>query len=188
MQSFDALLASLDVRGVRESNLLSMLQRIEVSFKETVRKNRTVKTEISENPPNSNYSATSIIDSPNSSVCDMTESSSSFAIGLGRNEKEKNDASKRYQDFEKWMWDECFNASILCALKYGKTRCKQLLGVCDFCHDLYFNFEEHVAECKEKNGEADWTSHNVGSPLPPRIRLLKSQLALIEVTTLERCT
>ncbi|KAM7498033.1 hypothetical protein LguiA_022447 [Lonicera macranthoides] len=184
-ESFDAILASLDVRGVRESNLLSMLQKIEVSFKETVRKNRTVKTEISEMaPPNSNCSAASIIDSPNSTVCDMTESSSSFAIGLGRNEKEKNEASKRYQEFEKWIWDECFNASILCALKYGKTRCKQLLGVCDFCHDLYFNFDEHAAECKEKNGEADWTSHNVGSSLPPRIRLLKAQLAMIEVSVL----
>ena len=46
-QSFDALLASLDVRGLRESHLLSVLQMIEMSFKETVRRNlQYVTTEV----------------------------------------------------------------------------------------------------------------------------------------------
>lgn len=38
VQGFDALLASLDPRGVRESHLHSMLQKIEIPFKDTVRR------------------------------------------------------------------------------------------------------------------------------------------------------
>lgn len=35
----DAPLASLDVRGIKESHLHMMLQRIEISFKESIRRN-----------------------------------------------------------------------------------------------------------------------------------------------------
>jgi hypothetical protein len=170
-ESFNALLSSLDVRGVRESNLLSMMQRVEPSFKEAIRKKTESITPDSSSPP-----------------------SSSFSISLGRNSREKNEESRRYQDFEKWMWGECNNSSILCALKYGQKRSKQLLGVCGLCHDLYlfeqvhcplchrtydshgrnFNFHEHVAQCTTMKS-------NVFSPDPLRLRLLKSQLLSIEV-------
>ncbi|KAK9286031.1 hypothetical protein L1049_025234 [Liquidambar formosana] len=214
-EGFDALLVSLDVRGMRESHLQTMLQKIEISFKETVRRNllRTnigrhsgdiVKREDSEMDSRPDCSVG--IDSPSSSVCnsnsDASEPSSSFAIELGRNEAEKNNAMNRYQDFQKWMWKECLSSSILCATKYGKKRCMQLLGICDYCHDSHFfednhcsschrtfgtlnsnlNFSEHVSQCEEKlKVEPYWTLHESDfSPL--RIRLLGVQLALIEVS------
>lgn len=217
MQGFDALLASLDVRGLRESHLYSMLQKVEVSFKETLGKNAAhtstrgqildnVKTEVSGMASIPDCIART--DSPTGTICvsnsDTPEPSSSFSIGLGRNEAEKNDALKRYQDFEKWMWEECLNSSVLSAVKYGKKRCKQLLGICDYCHDLYLfeknhcpschrtfeasigdlNFSLHVAQCREKfKGEPGWTLQGLDSSPPLRIRLLKALLSLIEAIT-----
>ena len=212
MQGFDALSSSLDVRGVRESHLHTMLQKIEMSFKESVRRNicsakmgrhsgDSVKTEAIEMTPGPDYSIGT--DSPRSSVCaadsDMSETSTSFAIELGRNESEKNHALKRYQDFEKWMWKDCFNSSVICAMKYGKKRGLQLLGTCDYCHDVYYfednhcpschktysennlNFSVHVSLCEEKpKVDPQYIWHgSLSSPL--RIRLLKVQLSLIEV-------
>ncbi|KAA8526340.1 hypothetical protein F0562_008457 [Nyssa sinensis] len=134
-EGFDALLASLDVRGVRESHLHSMLRRIELSFKETARRN--------------------------------------LLIGLGRNNTEKSDALRRYQDFEKWMWEECFNSSILCAIK--------TFGTSFGCS----TFSDHVDQCEDKlKGNPDWTLHSLDSSPPLRIRLLKAQLTLIEVSVL----
>ncbi|KAF8409189.1 hypothetical protein HHK36_005263 [Tetracentron sinense] len=215
-EAFDALLQSLDTRGIRESHLHSMLQKVETSFKETVRRNlqwtnnvdpsgHTVKTEDVE--LTSSPDCTVGIDSPNSTVCglnsDTSEALSSFRIELGRNETEKKDALKRYRDFEKWMWKECFNPSLLCSTKYGKKRSTQLLGICDFCHDSFLsednhcpschrnfgtfanglNFSEHVIECEEKRKvDPDWNFRGSDSSLPLRIKLLKAQLALTEVS------
>ena len=72
----------------------------------------------------------------------MLETSTSFVVELGSNESEKSDALKRYHDFEKWMWKEWFNSLVLCAMKYGKKSCAQLLGTCDYCHDI-FSFEDN---------------------------------------------
>lgn len=208
LQGFDALLASLDVRGLRESHLHSMLQMIEMSFKETVRRNlrhviieaqnqETVKAEPIERASCPDYTGT---DNPSSIVCgsdsEISETSACFSIELG-----KKDALKRYQDYERWMWKECVNSSILRAMKYGKKRCKQVLGVCDYCHDIYFfedshcpschrtfdtskrylNFSEHIAQCEGKpKMNPAWFSYASFSS-PPRIRLLKVLLALFEV-------
>lgn len=213
MQGFDSLVASLDARGVRESNLQSMLQGIEMSFKETVRRNLqlssigrqsggAVKKEDTELTRPAGCSVD--IDSPSSTVCisnsDATEPSASFSIELGRNDAEKFDAMNRYHDFEKWMWKECINPSILCALKHGKKRCTQLLEICDQCHALHLfedhhcpschrtcsplnsNFSEHVAQCKEKlKGDLEWGFSSSSDSSPLRIKLLKAYLALIEV-------
>ncbi|CAK9144878.1 unnamed protein product [Ilex paraguariensis] len=213
-EAFNALLASLDVRGIRESHLHSMLQRIEVAFKESVRRNllraysgdnlghsnTTEASEIALNPD-----CNSCIASPSITVLNsgMPEASSTFSIGLGRNETEKNDAFKRYRDFEKWMWEECYNSSMLCAMKYGKTRSEKLFSICDYCRDLYLfeynhcpschrtyvrsvsdvNFSEHVAQCKEKlKVDPSWTLHGQDSSSPLRIRLLKAQLVSVEVS------
>ncbi|XWS68694.1 hypothetical protein CRYUN_Cryun04dG0113200 [Craigia yunnanensis] len=213
-EGFDALLCSLDARGIRESHLHAMLQKIEMSFKEAVRRNKlhvnkrqngdTIKTEANEMASGPDWSVCS--ESPNSTVCgsdsDMSETSTSFSIELGRNNFEKNDALKRYQDFDKWMWKECFNSLTFCAAKYGKRRCKQLLGVCSSCFNIYFsednhcpschrtyiaskstlNFSQHVAQCAEKlqMGSEFSLDGSVFSPL--RIRLIKLQLALVEVS------
>uniref|UniRef100_A0A6N2MME7 Homeobox domain-containing protein n=1 Tax=Salix viminalis TaxID=40686 RepID=A0A6N2MME7_SALVM len=216
-EGFDTLLSSLDVRGVRESHLHAMLQKIEVPFKETIRRRMLrantegqikdlIKAEAVEMAagPESGTG----MDSPRSTVCvpdsDMSETSTSFTIELGRNEIEKNHTLKRLQDFEKWMWKECFKSPVLCAMKYEKKRCTQLLGVCDYCHDTYFfedshcpschktleasqtglNFSEHVAYCERKL-KMDPDSALCSLSFPPRIRLLKLLLALIEASSLK---
>lgn len=185
---------------MRESQLLSMLQIIEMSFRGTVKKNSCtgshgklediIKREVSD--MDTSYGAS--VDSPSISVCvsnfDMPESSSSFKIGLGRNETEQKDALKRYQGFEKWMWEECFNSLVLRAMKHGK-RSRALYFVEDNqcpCHRASdvsmpnLNFSEHVAQCKEKlKRETDCSSQNMDSSPPLRIRLLQAQLSLVEV-------
>ncbi|KAL9380337.1 hypothetical protein Peur_025994 [Populus x canadensis] len=215
-EGFNALLSSLDVRGVRESHLHAMLHKIEVPFKETLRKRMLrastegkskgpIKAEAVETA--AGIECGSGMDSPQSTVCipdsDMSETSTSFTIELGRNEIEKNHALKRFQDFEKWMWKECFKSSVLGAMKYGKKRCTQRLGVCDYCHETYLsednhcpschktydasqvglNFSEHVAHCERKL-KVDPDSALCSSSFPLRIRLLKLLLALIEVSVL----
>nr|XP_034928329.1 homeobox-DDT domain protein RLT2-like isoform X2 [Populus alba] len=214
-EGFDTLLSSLDVRGVRESHLHAMLQKIEVPFKETIKRRRLCANTEGQSKDPIKAEAVEMaagpesgtgMDSPHSTVCvpdsDMSETSTSFTIELGRNEIEKNHILKRFQDFEKWMWKECFKSSVLCAMKYEKKRCSQLLGVCDYCHDTYFfednhcpschkthpsqtglNFSEHVAHCERKL-KMDPDSALCSLSFPPRIRLLKLLLALIEVSVL----
>lgn len=172
-----------------------MLQKIEISFKKAAQRNRldtvwqggvTVKAEAYTDSPTSGVS---------SSISQTSDPpSSSFAIELGRNKTEKNNALKRYQDFQKWMWKECFHSLNLCATKYGKQRCAPILSVCGICHDSYIfednhcpschrtfgnsRYLEHAAQCEEN---PDWTSFTLESSYILRIRLLKSSLANIEV-------
>lgn len=200
---------SLDTRGIRESHLRLMLQKIEASFKENVRRNvhpssrSHVKKEVDEMDSSPDYP--SRFDSPGSTVCalnsDMAETSSSFRIELNRNETEKRAALRRYQDFQKWMWRECFSTSALCASKYGKKRCRQLFDICDFCLSCYhfedshcsfchqtfgatyknLNFSEHVIQCKEKRNLETCDIHVPGTSLPLASRLLKAFIVLVEV-------
>ncbi|XP_043687473.1 homeobox-DDT domain protein RLT2-like [Telopea speciosissima] len=212
--AYDALLVSLDTRGFRESHLHSMLQKIETSFRETVRKNLcrtsnprriTLKTESDETASSQDCTADGT-DSSSSMVCgstaDTLEQASSFKIELGRSEAEKANAYKRYLDFEKWTWKECFNSYVLCAMKYGKKRCSELLGICDVCHDTYssednhcscchatfrtrddYSFSEHVVQCEEKQKvDRKWTFHGSDACRPLRFRLLKAMLVVIEVS------
>ncbi|KAJ4847083.1 hypothetical protein Tsubulata_040919 [Turnera subulata] len=213
-EDFYALLASLDTRGVRESHLHAMLQKIEGSFKGNLQGNMlhakterqgggNVKPEAVEITAGTDCSAN--IDCSNSTAhfldSDTPETSTSFTIELGRNEYERNYALKRHQEFQKWMWKECFSPLVLNALKFGKKRCRELLAVCDFCSDIYLveenychschktcdvsgrdlNCPENVANCDSKlKKESD--SSVCGSLSPPRIRLLKLKLALIEAS------
>lgn len=217
MQGVDALLACLDVRGIRESQLHTMLQKVEISFKKNVKQNMlavkvgrknedSFKKEPIEMTPQPDCSIGN--DSPSSSVIhaesDMPETSTTFVIELGRNEIEKKGALNRYQDLEKWIWKECFSSSMLCAIKDGKKRCRQLLDVCDICRRIYtfednhcpschrtygasentFSFSEHVAECKIKLKLDQHCTLNGSCSIPLRVRMLKLLLALIEVTAL----
>lgn len=188
------------MRGTRESHLHSMLQRIEVSFKETAKKNLCSRStsqdadEVSE-------------ESPNSMVPDMMEPLASIHIKRESSVLDKNVTLERYRDFEKWMWDECFSIMKLRALKYGKTLRTRLLSICSHCHDLYFfenqhcpfchknysmsvetfNFGEHVSYCKQKQEEVQNRALvKLESSPPLRIRLLKAQLASLEVIHLMR--
>ncbi|XP_038708176.1 homeobox-DDT domain protein RLT2-like isoform X2 [Tripterygium wilfordii] len=213
-EDFDYLLASLDVRGIRESHLHAMLQRIEISFKETVRRNMILakRDRLLDDTCNTEAVKMSVgldscttIDSPCCTVFvadpDISETSTSFAIEIGRNENEKSHALRGYQDFEEWMWKECYDSPLLCAIKYGKKRCLSLLTVCEHCRELYcsedsccpscyrtsrsdINFCEHMALFEEQL-KADSSCSSQGSVSSPlRIRLLKVQIALIEVSIL----
>lgn len=211
IQAFDALLNSLDSRGIRESHLRLMLLKIESSFKENVQKNAKcakigntdktcVKNETDETDSSPDRHTRS--DSPSSTLCglssDTSETSSSFRIELGKSESDKKAALRRYQDFQKWMWKECYNSSVLCAMKYGKKRCKPQVDICDTCLNFYcledshcgychrtfpsndgFNFSKHAIQCGDK------LPKNIcilESSLPLRTRLLKALLAFIEVS------
>lgn len=215
MQEFDALLASLDTRGIRESHLHSMLQRIETTFKEAIRRKKfTTSLNSAEGPvkagANEMMSSPDCItefDSPSSTLCGLTsdglELSTSFKIDLGQNEIEKSAALKRFQGYLKWLWKECYNPHILSAMKYGKKRCSELLQACHFCYQSYLaeerhcpschktfktfynadaNFSEHVTMCEEKRKMDPECKIQVSdSSLPIGIKLLKAQLAVIEV-------
>lgn len=214
VQAFDSLLTSLDARGIRESHLRLMLQKVEKSFKENVRRNLqclstvgrngiVIKNEVDE--MNSSPDCPAGFDSPSSSLCglnsDSMETSTSFRIELGRNEIEKKAALRRYQDFQKWMWKECFNPLTLSAMKCGKKRCAQLLDICNICLTSYcfedshcpschqtfgaadndFRFSQHVVQCQEKRKLEPLEIHVFDISLPLGHRLLKALLALIEV-------
>ncbi|KAJ8432424.1 hypothetical protein Cgig2_016054 [Carnegiea gigantea] len=209
-EAFDALLATLDVRGVRESHLHALLRKVEPLFKESVRKkldtsmngssSSIVKTEASEIPSNPETSGGT--DSPSSTICaynsEASEPSTSFHIESGRNSLEVNNFLRRFKDFEDWIWRECLSSSVLYATKYGKMRCTQLVQICDSCRDIHyfedkccptchktysafdksFNVSEHVAQGERTKGKTERQLHH--DDHPPRIRLLKALLGLVE--------
>lgn len=192
----------MDIRGIRESHLHSILQNIRATFKETARKNLLcshsggnvhddVKKEVLEMRNKLDFCSGT--DSPKRIVRASYSNSPSisFATDLENNGTEEN---------VEWMWKECFASNVFGALKHGTLRRQQLLEICNCCHSLFsweenhcpschrtysssketFNFAEHVAECKKKQSEEfDDVLFNLS--LPPRIRLLKVQLATIEV-------
>ncbi|KAJ0797032.1 putative transcription factor & chromatin remodeling DDT family [Helianthus annuus] len=170
-EAFDALLSSLDTRGARESHLHIMLQKAETLFKENIRRNSNSTGCVS------------------SSV--SFESSRSFNIELGRDESEKRNAMKRYQDLEKWMWKECLYSSNLSAKAHGKQRCTPLQGICDSCHASYCSEKAICPRCyrsintfsdKLSYLEVDNYPDNWDITLPIRIRLIKSLLTFLEAS------
>ncbi|KAM3222190.1 homeobox-DDT domain protein RLT2 isoform X1 [Capsicum annuum] len=208
-KDFNALMASLDIRGLRESHLHSMLQNIEATFKETARKHKytdeklgnSVKEDTSERVPSNDCCSNT--DSLKSTTCisnrETREPSTSFLIGFGRNKMENTNALRRYADLEKWMWEECVDSQFLCARKYGRMRSENLIGICNNCHDTYFwedkhcpschrtfspvkssYFIEHVAQCKEKLEDLFLPLCILDSLPALRVRLLRAQLASVE--------
>ncbi|XP_004232922.1 homeobox-DDT domain protein RLT1 isoform X1 [Solanum lycopersicum] len=196
-EAFDCLLASLDTRGVRESHLHIMLQKIEGPFKGRARQNMSCGASSN---PTSGVSA----DSPGSAIygvsSDSWETSSSFKIELGRTEEEKKNALQRYQVFQIWMWKECLSSSILCAMRYGKKRCLPLLGICGHCLDSYLSEEGICPSCNKMNCEVDmngkfieqamdsmdnlkidYNNLVVSNACPVRVRLMKAVLSFTEV-------
>ncbi|KAD3068752.1 hypothetical protein R6Q59_017222 [Mikania micrantha] len=175
-EAFDALLSSLDTRGVRESHLHIMLQKAEMMFKENIRKNSNSTTGF-----------------------DSFKSSASFNIELTGDELETRKAMKRYQDLEKWLWKECSFLSDLSAKAHGKQRCTPLQGTCDSCHASYCLKKAICPRCYgllntfgdklcylesdvEDNILKAIDPNNWDITLPIRIRLIKSLLAFLEAS------
>lgn len=211
MQTFDALVSSLDTRGIRESHLHSMLQSIEPTFKEAIGRKRCASIEPSAGRVLKN--GTSEIISPNhsnefGSPCSTlsgvaTDSamaySDSFRIELGRNDVEKTAISERADLFIKWMWKECNNHQPTCAMKHGKKRYSELIQCCDFCYQIYLaeethcaschktfksihNISEHSSQCEEKRRtDPNWKMQISDDSVPVGLRLLKLLLATVEV-------
>ncbi|PIN06555.1 Transcription factor PHOX2/ARIX, contains HOX domain [Handroanthus impetiginosus] len=199
-EAFDALLTSLDTRGTRESHLHIMLQKIEGCFKECVKRNRLSPNILGHNRKKGGQEAVegsssfANVESPSSAICstnsDISEPSLSFRVDIGRNEIEKKNSLKRYEDFQTWMWKECFNSSIVCAIAYGKKRCLPLLEICNTCHATYDAKKDICPSChripgkvggkgffpEQFNGEDIMMADS--SPL--RIRSIKAILALLE--------
>lgn len=214
-QAFEALLSSLDTRGVRESHLCIMLQKIETAFKENIRRNLLPASTVTSSGAimksealdlDSSPDCPAAADSPSSAICtfnpDTLQTSSSFNVELGRNESEKKSAMKRYQDFQRWIWSECYNSLPLYARKFGKKRCMQLLVTCELCLDSYlledshclpchqtfstgnnkFKLSEHETQCEKRRKLDPKDSDMMDSSSPLGIRLLKSLLAFMEAT------
>lgn len=181
---------SLDVRGVRESHLHFMLLKIETSFKDAVRRNMET------NPGLCSISAS--LDS------DAAEISTTFKIEIGDNNiTEQYSVLQRFQSFEKWMWDNMFHPDALSAFKYGAKKNSPLFRICRICAELHFVGDiccpscgqmrgssdvdefclaDQVAQLRDKSrGDAGFILRGSNSS-PLRIRLLKIQLALVEVS------
>lgn len=159
-EAFDALLASLDIRGVREAHLHAVLQKLESPFKQAVKTRSAlgkhndvinglgVKTEISYKPSCPGY----VMEDGNLSASDhdssdSSELSRSFTVELGRNNAEKVHVLERYKDFEKWLWRECLESSSLRASKLRKKRGIELLRTCEACHEVYWSRDKHCSCC-----------------------------------------
>ncbi|KAL6615773.1 hypothetical protein ACP70R_038043 [Stipagrostis hirtigluma subsp. patula] len=210
-EAFDSLLASLDTRGSREAQLHSMLQIIEPTFKEAI-KRRSAAIEQSAGRHLKNGGSDMIratyhneFGSPSSTLSSAASDSTaaysdSFKIELGRNDVEKTAISKRADGFLKWMWKECYNQQLTCAIKYGKKRCSELMHSCNCCYQIYLaeerhcsschktfksihNFSEHTAQCEEKRRtDPNWNMQIADYSVPVGIRLLKLHLATIEAS------
>lgn len=194
----------LDTHGIRESHLYFMLKRIEIMFKDTIRKRTsrefyaesttgTLQTTITPDCCTANHNISSVSVLP---VSDTLQSSASLKIDIANNER--SSASKKYLNFMKWMWQECFNPHLLCAIRYGTKRCLQLLETCHICYQTYLADERHCASCHLTFGicnsayehfsehvtrcEAD-SKIQISIPFfPINIQLLKAQLAIIEAS------
>ncbi|KAL3851351.1 hypothetical protein ACJIZ3_013233 [Penstemon smallii] len=195
-ESLDALLTSLDTRGTRESHLHIMLQKIEVSFKECIQRNKSIPNILDESIHVS-------VESPSSAVCNTHsqtwEPSLSFRIDLGRNETEKKNFWERYEELQNWIWNICFKSSTLCAIAYGKKRCLPLLGVCDACRGTYDVKDDLCPSChlirSTLGNQGDFTEqfnhennlidrdYRINSnSSTPRSRLIKALLTMLEVS------
>lgn len=208
MQAFDALLMSLDARGIRESHLRVMLLKVEKPFKVNIRRISQSSPEKQDSVKDKIVEMDSSLDchgfgSPSSVVCvsshDTSEVSSSFRIETGRNNFEKRGALRRYQEFLKWLSRECFNSFSLCAMRVGKRRSDPLLIICNSCLDTYsceeqhcfschttfadnLDFSHHVMSCEDRKKSDLKDSHVLVSAVPLGSRLLKAFLAYIEVS------
>ncbi|EPS59671.1 hypothetical protein M569_15134, partial [Genlisea aurea] len=151
-EGFDALLSSLDVRGLRESHLHSMLQNIEKPFRDSSRKSSSSTSPLPRE-----------IIEPEHDGNDET--------------RRRNARIRHLEEYEDWMWKECSNPNVLSALRYRTPRQPRLLEICDVCRELLSSFDDGgCCCCPCFSGSAS------SRCLPPGIKFLKAQIAIIEVS------
>ncbi|CAH8355421.1 unnamed protein product [Eruca vesicaria subsp. sativa] len=177
-EAFDTLVASLDMRGIRESHLRIMLQKIEGSFKENACKS------VVNHSPGDSVSPSSAVLGSNS---DSMETSTSIRVELGRNDRENESLSKRFHDFQRWMWTGTYSSLPSCARKHGKKRC-ELLATCEVCVASYLSEYTHCTSCHQRLDMVDSSERKIlssgltASPLPFGVRLLKALLVFLEAS------
>ncbi|XP_074333666.1 homeobox-DDT domain protein RLT1-like isoform X2 [Apium graveolens] len=213
-EAFNSLLLSLDTRGIRESHLGIMLQHFQTSFKENIRNmppldiagdaGNDIENQATEMGYCSGYLAARR--SPNNAAhdlrTDMSETSLSFRVDVGKNEIEKKNAYKRYQVLKSWVWKECINSKNLNAMKNGRKGYTPLLGICEFCFDTFifeesmclscqrtfssisegFNYSGSLIQCEENWKINPSKLIASDSSFPLQIRLIKALLSFIEVS------
>ncbi|AQK88478.1 Putative homeodomain-like transcription factor superfamily protein [Zea mays] len=208
-EAFEALVSSLDTRGIRESHLHSMLQSIEPTFREAVERKKCVSLEHTtgwtDNGSNESPNCNNEFGSPCSTLSGVASDnlmaySDTFKIEIGHNEAEKSSISKRASVFLKWMWRECYCHQSTYTMKYGKKRCPELIQSCDHCYQIYLaeeqhcsschksfkpihNFLEHLSQCEDnQRTNPSWKTQIVGLSVPVGLRLLRLLLATIEAS------
>ncbi|MCO5562423.1 hypothetical protein L7F22_016051 [Adiantum nelumboides] len=167
-EAFDALLANLDIRGIREAHLHEMLFKLENIIRLGMRKLASTLRLEQWLPANHNEDkavdkATFRSSSNGTSVAGRQEEDGSSGDGTvfpescrhmgamriqtGNSQSEKFDV-QRYREFDKWFWSkETPTQSLLAAMRLKKKRCSELLAKCDMCHDLYWPEEKHCTCC-----------------------------------------
>ncbi|KAL0795691.1 hypothetical protein Bca101_067068 [Brassica carinata] len=179
-EAFDTLVASLDMRGVRESHLRIMLQKIEVAFKENACKKNSA---VNHSPADSVSPSSAILGSSSDSM----GASTSIRVELGRDDKEIKNFLKRFHAFQRWMWTETYSSLPFCARKYGKKRC-ELLATCEVCIASYLSEYTHCTSCHQRLDISDSSERKIidsgltASPLPFGVRLLKALLVFLEAS------
>ncbi|KAJ0257954.1 Homeobox-DDT domain protein RLT1 [Hirschfeldia incana] len=179
-EAFDTLVASLDMRGVRESHLRIMLQKIEGAFKEDACKKKCV---VNHSPADSVSPSSAILGSSSDSM----GASTSIRVELGRDDKEIKNFLKRFNAFQRWMWTETYVSMPSCARKYGKKRC-ELLATCEVCIASYLSEYTHCTSCHQRLDITDSSERKIidsgltASPLPFGVRFLKALLVFLEAS------
>ncbi|KAL2650700.1 hypothetical protein R1flu_018828 [Riccia fluitans] len=205
-EALDALMSSLDIRGTREAVLHAALVRLEPSLRQAMRtaslsspREHDVKSDIGEG---GKPGASGFDGSPSSGLgVEFPLRSGSISVDLGRTDGEKQRALERFKECEQWIWAE--NSRLLSALRWAKTGRKRetdLLVCCPKCHDLYSagdkhcqfchatfpknqtKYDLHTRDCEDKMKKKDpaWKLCGPSSAVPPRIRILKADMLVIE--------
>ncbi|KAJ6402124.1 hypothetical protein OIU84_014246 [Salix udensis] len=186
-EAFDTLLSSLDTRGVRESHLCIMLQKIESSFKENLRRNLWSPSIVCQSgttddkkAEKDNSTCAASIDGPSCmlrvSSSDSFDTFSSFRIELGRTSAEKKGALKRKDVSSYWIPVTCVSAliSLKTLTVFLATKHLKLITRILILLNMRFNAKRKVSD--PGNARA------CDSCLPLGVRLLTALLGSIEVS------
>lgn len=170
-EAFDALMANLDTRGIREANLHGVLLKLEHSIKQAMRKSVATAARWSANERDSKATHFLMGKSPKNQLplsCHtgyVSEGSSGdgtvvpgidlssrhaggIPIQLNNTPAERQGALERYGEFDKWIWSKHKPVvSGLIASKRGKKRSCDLLASCEVCHEFYWPRDKHCPHC-----------------------------------------
>ena len=214
MQSFDALLSSLDTRGTREAQLHCMLRKCEDLFMEGTERSahpnlfltgfqKQMHTEKSHVQISKDdvfgldsgcVKQKSAIDRI-SHLDDTWHDVGAIHVEFGKSPTERNRALEQYQDFDKWLWTKSMgDGSILNAVRNATNRCSMLLRSCEVCHEINWSSDISCSYCHE-TFDNKLTQHFLESEknrkqssrleMPPGSLPSRIQLLKLEISSME---